>query len=57
MSHASIPQHLRQQKSIPADLVRVSVGAEDVEDLLDDLNQAFEFASQQNIGARAVAAD
>ena len=57
MSHASIPQHLRQQKSIPADLVRVSVGAEDVEDLLDDLNQAFEFASQQNVGARAVAAD
>jgi len=57
MSHASIPQHLRQQKSIPANLVRVSVGAEDVEDLLDDLNQAFEFASQQNIGARAVAAD
>ncbi|MGA2370906.1 MAG: cystathionine beta-lyase [Candidatus Korobacteraceae bacterium] len=57
MSHASIPQHLRQQKSIPADLVRVSVGAEDVEDLLDDLSQAFEFASQQNVGARAVAAD
>ena len=57
MSHASIPQHLRQQKSIPADLVRVSVGAEDVEDLLDDLGQAFEFASTQNIGARAVAAD
>lgn len=57
MSHASIPQHLRQQKSIPADLVRISVGAEDVEDLLDDLNQAFEFASQQNVGARAVAAD
>jgi cystathionine beta-lyase len=57
MSHASIPQHLRQQKSIPADLVRISVGAEDVEDLLDDLGQAFEFASRQNVEARAVAAD
>ncbi len=57
MSHASIPQHLRQQKSIPADLVRVSVGAEDVEDLLEDLSQAFEFASQQNVETRAVAAD
>jgi len=57
MSHASIPQHLRQQKSIPADLVRVSVGAEDVDDLVDDLSQAFEFASQENVGARAVAAD
>ena len=57
MSHASIPPHLRQQKSIPADLVRISVGAEDVEDLVDDLSQAFEFASKQNVLARAVAAD
>jgi cystathionine beta-lyase/cystathionine gamma-synthase len=57
MSHASIPQHLRQQKSIPANLVRVSVGAEDIEDLLDDLSQALEFASQLNVGARAAAAD
>lgn len=57
MSHASIPQHLRQQKSIPADLVRVSVGAEDVEDLLDDLSHALEFASSQNVLTRAAAAD
>ena len=57
MSHASIPPHLRRQKSIPADLVRISVGAEDVEDLVDDLSQAFEFASKQNVLARAVAAD
>ncbi|MGA2904578.1 MAG: cystathionine beta-lyase [Candidatus Korobacteraceae bacterium] len=57
MSHASIPAHLRQQKSIPADLVRISVGAEDVEDLVDDLGQAFEFASKQNVVMRAVAAD
>jgi cysteine-S-conjugate beta-lyase len=57
MSHASIPAHLRQQKSIPADLVRVSVGVEDVEDLVDDLSQAFEVASRQNVEARVVAAD
>jgi len=57
MSHASIPAHLRQQKGIPADLVRISVGAEDVDDLVDDLDQAFEFAGRQNISTSAVAAD
>ena len=57
MSHASIPASLRQQKSIPADLVRISVGAEDVDDLLDDLGQAFEFASRQNVACRAAVAD
>jgi cystathionine beta-lyase len=57
MSHASIPAHLRQQKSIPADLVRISVGAEDVEDLEDDLSEAFEQATRQCVATRAVAAD
>jgi len=57
MSHASIPAHLRQQKSIPADLVRISVGIEDVDDLIDDLGRALEFASLVNVAARAVAAD
>ena len=56
MSHASIPAHLRQQKRIPADLVRISVGAEDVEDLIEDLNAAFQVAGQQ-CTARALAAD
>ncbi|MGC2109923.1 MAG: cystathionine beta-lyase [Candidatus Korobacteraceae bacterium] len=57
MSHASIPAHVRQQKSIPADLVRISVGAEDVGDLVDDLSQAFEVAGRQCAGARVLAAD
>lgn len=57
MSHASIPAHLRQQKSIPADLVRVSVGAEDVDDLSDDLSQALEIATRQQSELRAVSAD
>jgi len=57
MSHASIPAHLRQQKSIPADLVRISVGVEDIEDLVDDLSQALEFASKRNALALALAAD
>jgi cysteine-S-conjugate beta-lyase len=41
MSHASIPQHLRTQKQIPRDLVRISVGIEAVEDLEADLAQSF----------------
>ena len=57
MSHASIPAHLRQQKSIPADLVRISVGAEDVDDLIEDLSAAIEVAVQRCTTARAIAAD
>jgi len=44
MSHASIPQHLRTQKEIPRDLVRISVGIEAVEDLQADLEQSFQKA-------------
>ena len=36
---------------------RISVGAEDVDDLLDDLGQAFEVGSRVNVSAKAVAAD
>lgn len=57
MSHASIPAHLRQQKTIPADLVRISVGAEDVDDLLDDLQQAFIVAATAGSRLQATAAD
>jgi cystathionine beta-lyase len=44
MSHASIPQHLRTQKEIPTDLVRLSVGIEAIEDLTADLTESFESA-------------
>lgn len=44
MSHASIPQHLRTQKEIPTDLVRLSVGIEAIEDLTADLTESFERA-------------
>jgi cysteine-S-conjugate beta-lyase len=52
MSHASIPQNLRSQKVIPGDLVRLSVGVEEAQDLLDDLGQAFETAirAQRDVG-------
>jgi cystathionine gamma-lyase/cystathionine beta-lyase/cystathionine gamma-lyase/homocysteine desulfhydrase len=42
MTHASVPHAQRQQLGITDDLVRVSVGIEDVEDLKDDLSQALD---------------
>ena len=41
MSHASIPGALRDRLAPPSDLVRLSVGIEDVDDLLEDLERAF----------------
>jgi cystathionine beta-lyase/cystathionine gamma-synthase len=41
MTHASIPEDKRKEVGISDDLVRLSVGIEDIEDLLSDLNQAF----------------
>jgi len=44
MSHAGVPAELRGRLAPPADLVRLSVGIEDPDDLLDDLGQAFAVA-------------
>lgn len=41
MTHASIPRERRVQLGITDGLVRISVGIEDVEDLLEDLTQAL----------------
>ena len=41
MSHASIPLALRDRLGPPDDLVRLSVGIEDVDDLIEDLDQAL----------------
>jgi cystathionine beta-lyase/cystathionine gamma-synthase len=48
MSHASIPQTLRAQLAPPADLVRISVGLEDANDLMEDLDDALTSALNQN---------
>ncbi|MEH7253611.1 bifunctional cystathionine gamma-lyase/homocysteine desulfhydrase [Neobacillus niacini] len=42
MTHASIPTERRAELGITDGLVRISVGLEDVEDLIDDLTQALE---------------
>lgn len=42
MTHASIPEDKRREIGITDDLVRLSTGVEDIDDLLADLAQAFE---------------
>ncbi|DBA05067.1 TPA: hypothetical protein N0F65_000755 [Lagenidium giganteum] len=42
MSHASIPEEVRKARSFPEDLVRLSIGVEDIRDLIKDLSQAFQ---------------
>jgi cystathionine gamma-lyase len=42
MTHASLPADVRQQLGISDNLVRLSVGVEDVEDLAADLRQALD---------------
>ncbi|WOD64248.1 bifunctional cystathionine gamma-lyase/homocysteine desulfhydrase [Niallia taxi] len=41
MTHASIPKERRAELGITDGLVRISVGLEDIEDLLEDLEQAL----------------
>ncbi|KAL6202908.1 hypothetical protein ACLB2K_026612 [Fragaria x ananassa] len=42
MSHASIPSAVRDSRGLTEDLVRISVGIEDVNDLIADLDHALE---------------
>jgi cystathionine beta-lyase/cystathionine gamma-synthase len=42
MTHASIPEDKRKEIGITDDLVRLSVGVEDIDDLIEDLKQALQ---------------
>lgn len=44
MTHASVPPEQRKVLGIDDSLIRLSVGVEDIEDLLNDLDQAFKNA-------------
>jgi cystathionine gamma-lyase len=46
MTHASIPPAQRQQAGLPDALVRLSVGLEDIEDLIEDVDRAIEASRQ-----------
>jgi len=41
MSHASMTPEARKNAGITDDLIRLSVGLEDVDDLIEDLDQGF----------------
>ena len=41
MTHASIPREEREKNNLSDSLIRISVGIEDADDLVNDLNQAF----------------
>ena len=56
MSHASIPPEVRARKVLPNDLVRISVGIEDADDLIADLEQALAGAREESV-IEEVAAD
>ncbi|KAL6939772.1 cystathionine gamma-lyase cys3 [Hanseniaspora osmophila] len=45
MTHGGIPKESREASGVYDDLVRLSVGIEDVEDLLEDIKQALNAAS------------
>jgi cystathionine gamma-lyase/cystathionine beta-lyase/cystathionine gamma-lyase/homocysteine desulfhydrase len=42
MTHASVPVETRQRLGLTPGLVRISVGIEDVEDLIGDIENAFD---------------
>jgi cystathionine beta-lyase len=56
MSHSSIPPEVRERKVLPNDLVRLSVGIEDADDLIADLDQALARAHEETL-IEEVAAD
>ena len=41
MTHASIPKEEREKSGVTDSLIRLSVGIEDVDDLINDLQNAF----------------
>ena len=46
MTHASIPYEIRQQVGITDGLIRLSIGIENIEDILTDLKQAIQKAKE-----------
>ena len=41
MTHASVPKEIREKTGITDDLIRLSVGIENIDDLIDDLRNAL----------------
>lgn len=49
MTHASVPEDQRKALGITETLIRLSVGLEEVEDLVGDLKNALKAANERNI--------
>ena len=48
MTHAAMPLELRERIGITDRLIRISVGIEDKEDILEDIQQALVKAGDKN---------
>ncbi len=48
MTHATMPLELRERIGITDRLIRISVGIEDKEDILEDIQQALVKAGDKN---------
>lgn len=47
MTHAAIPENIRKEVGIVDELIRLSVGIEDADDLIDDLDQAITASAKE----------
>ena len=56
MTHASMTPEARARAGIDDNLIRLSVGIEDTEDLLDDVSRALEAASRCQSDSRVAVA-
>lgn len=48
MSHSTIPKEIRLKIGITDNLVRLSVGLEEINDLIGDIDQALKVSQQEN---------
>jgi cystathionine beta-lyase/cystathionine gamma-synthase len=51
MTHGSIPREQRLKSGLVDGLIRLSVGVEDVEDLIEDLDQAITASLRESAAA------
>jgi cystathionine beta-lyase/cystathionine gamma-synthase len=48
MTHGSIPKEVRDARGVTDELLRLSVGIEDVDDLIDDLRQNLDATADRS---------
>ncbi|EOD43413.1 Cystathionine beta-lyase [Neofusicoccum parvum] len=56
MSHASIDAKTRAERNMPEDIIRLCVGIEDADDLIDDLRRALVQAGAVNVTMNGISA-